>query len=53
MFVVDLTHPGSLWFDTFQKDSSDKQVVRGSSVENIIYAFVEDIRNTPVDNIRN
>ena len=50
MFVVDLTHPGSLWFDTFQEDSSDKQVVWGASVENIVNPLSENVSNSPVLN---
>ena len=50
MFVVDLTHPCSLWFDTFQEDSSDKQVVWGASVENIVNPLSENVSNSPVLN---
>ena len=52
-FVLDSTHPGSFRFDTLQKDSSDKQVVGGASVEDISDAFFENIRNSPIENIGN
>ena len=50
MFVIDLTHPGSLWFDTFQEDSSYKQVFRGTSVENIVNPLSQNVSNSPVLN---